>query len=126
VLAVLVFYCKINEHNIQYAFGFVMIDAGCMLYFVLRTFIVKKNIEKNNAVIGEYSKKILQRHTAILILYIVLNIVITVFIVYTKVAYGENVEIWKWYAVQLPMMYSDARYLSSIVAIGKHSYCSGD
>lgn len=126
VLIMMVLYCKIKEHHIQYAYGFVMINIVCVLYFVSRTLIVKRNIKKNNAVITEYSKKILLRHTIILIVYFIFSIILSVFFVYIKVIYDKNLEIWLWYALQLPMMYSDAVYLSGVVAIGNDSYCSGD
>lgn len=126
ILVCLILYCKLHENDIGFLIGFMIINSMCLIYFISRMFYVLNNIKKINAEVTDYSRKLLFRHKKNIYIYFFATIILSCVMVYMKVKNNANLEIWYWYGLQLPMMYSDAVNLSCVTAFGKNEYCSGD
>lgn len=115
------------QNTIMFQIGFIFCDLICLIYFLLRTVFIKRSIEKNQLVLTDYSNRILKRHYVIISIFIIM-IAIHIGYIIANIALDLNQEIktWIWFAILLPVLYSDSVYISGITAFGEEMYASGE
>ena len=121
-----IFWMFSNKDTILCLIGFIFIDLVSILYFVLRTVFIKNNIKCNKLELTYFSNKIIKRHFIILDIFILLINIHIASIIFNIVNANYEVEPWIWFAILLPVLYSDNVYLSGITAFGENLYASGE
>lgn len=107
-----------------YNIFYIGLNITSSLYFLYRTHYVRSNIKNNNLELTSYSRKIYMIHICIMAIYFLLVLLSSIY--FFQHIYDSNYKIWIWYALILPMMYSDSVYLSGITAFGENYFASGD
>lgn len=126
VLIALFFVAYFNKNSKIYMLCFSVMSIVCMIYFIVRTRHIKRNIEKCSAKLSEYSTSMLRWHKIILSSYIYATVLFIMVLMYRMVNGDFSVEVWVWNGMQVIMMYSDSVFLSGLFAMGESCYCSGE
>lgn len=114
------------RHTKGLVISFMIINIINLIYFLIRTKYVLNNLKNNELVLTRYSKKIFTIHKCAVIYYLIAVCICNIIYAYGIYTNNYDIKIWKWYAILLPIMYSDTMYLSGITAFGKNSFASGE
>ncbi len=87
---------------------------------------VKNNIKCNKLELTYFSNKIIKRHFIIMDIFILLISIHIASIIFNIVNSNYEIKAWIWFAVVLPILYSDSVYLSGLTAFGENLYASGE
>lgn len=126
LLCVTILLMYLNQYSAIYNIGYIWLNISGVFYFAGRYYFVKKNLDKNDLELTDYSKRIFRIHRVILWLYFIMVCISNVAFLYCIYIGFYNIKVWIWYAVLLPALYSDSAYLSGITAFGEQKYASGE
>lgn len=126
LLCTIILLMYINQNSAVYNIGYICMNISCLFYFAGRYYFVKKNINKNDLELTDYSKRIFTRHRIILWLFLITTSISNVIYLYFIYSEYYNIKVWVWYIFLIPVLYSDSVYLSGITAFGEQKYASGE
>lgn len=126
LLLIMIAVAAFCRHGKGFVISFMMINTIYLIYFLLRTKYVLNNLKNKGLVLTRYSDKIFRIHKWAVLYYFVAVFICNAIYAYNIYINNYDIKVWKWYAILLPIMYSDAMYLSGITAFGEHSFASGE
>lgn len=116
-----------NQGTAIFLVGYICLDLFAVLYFSLRTWLIKGNIKRYRLELTKYSQKILNRHSVILFATILAAVLHIIFMI-SKILHEPEYEAesWIWFGLLVPLLFSDSVHLSGITAFGEKVYASGE
>lgn len=122
MIAVAAFY----RHRKVYVICFIMMNIIYLTFFLFKTKYVLNNLKNKELILTEYSEKILRIHKYIVFYYFVAVYICNIVYVCKIYTNSYDIKVWIWFALLLPVLYSDSVYLSEITAFGNYSFGSGE
>lgn len=123
VLVGIIFLMYAFRESIQYNVLYISLNTFTMMYFIYRRCRITSKINRYRLKLTTYSNKLYKIHRYVLVAYSFM-VVISDF-VFVCFIHDTYYKIWIWYAIILPMLYSDSAHLSSITAFGNNYFLSG-